>query len=336
MGCGASEKKHVPKTLMEKLRFKYANLLRNEYTKIEILDTSGGFSIVLKGWNKKSGRFEAIKAIDLVNLYQTELEIKGVETEITILRKLDHQHIIKIFDTISRQALDAEYLFIGMEYCENTLENELKQEIPRDIAREYLLQIVQGVTYLHINNIIHRDLKPNNIFLKEGIIKIGDFNISKIKGVGTITRQSKTLLTLHYASPERLEGKGDELMDSWSIGCIYYQCLYGKKPFEGDNEGEIIKKIKGCEYNIPEDSYQEDIDIMKMTLVPEDERTSVQNLEKYLIDHQVLYIYIYIYIYLCIDICLYILYIYIYHIYMDIEFKDQNINSKAKSVCCTN
>ena len=56
-----------------------------------------------------------------------------------------------------------------MEYCENTLENELKQEIPRDIAREYLLQIVQGVAYLHINNIIHRDLKPNNIFLKEGL-----------------------------------------------------------------------------------------------------------------------------------------------------------------------
>ena len=127
------------------------------------------------------------------------------------------------------------------------------------------------------------------------IIKIGDFNISKIKGVGPTTRKSKTLLTLEYASPERLEGKGDELMDSWSIGCIYYQCLYGKMPFEGANEIEIIKKIKGCEYSIHEDAYQEDIDIIKMTLVPETGRTSVQNLEKYLIDHQVLDIYIYIY-----------------------------------------
>ena len=296
MGGCAPAKKNTGKTLMEKLRFKYANLLKKEYTKIEILDTSGGFSIVLKGWNKKSGRFEAIKAIDLVNLYQTELEIKGVETEITILRKLDNQHIIRIFDTISREASDAEYYFISMEYCENTLENVLKQKIPRDIAREYLLQIVQGVAYLHINKIIHRDLKPNNIFLKEGIIKIGDFNISKIKGVGPTTRQSKTLLTLEYASPERLEGKGDELMDSWSIGCIYYQSLYGKKPFEGTNEAEIIKKIKGCEYSIPENAYQEDIDIIKMTLVPEAKRISVQNLEIYLNDHQVLDIYIYIYI----------------------------------------
>ena len=280
---------------MEKLKFKYANLLKKEYTKIEILDTSGGFSIVLKGWNKKYGRFEAIKAIDLVNLFQTGLDISRVETEILILRKLDHQHIIRIFDTSSYQKLNEESLFISMEYCENTLENVLKQEIPRDIAREYLLQIIQGVAYLHINNIIHRDLKPNNIFLKEGIIKIGDFNISKIKGVGPTTRQSKTLLTFHYTSPERLEGNGDELMDSWSIGCIYYQCLYGKKPFEGTNETQIIKKIKEYEYSIPENAYQEDIDIIKMTLVPEAERTSVQNLEKYLIDHQVLDIYIYIY-----------------------------------------
>ena len=222
MGGGASSKKNEEKSLMEKLRFKYANLLKKEYTKIEILDTSGSFSIVLKGWNKKSVRFEAIKAIDLVNLYQIELEISRVKTEILILSILDHQRIIKIFDTISRKTSDAEYLFIGMEYCENTLDNVLRQEIPRDIAREYLLQIIQGVAYLHRNNIIHRDLKPNNIFLKEGIIKIGDFNISKIKGVGPTTRQSKTLLTLQYASPERLGGKGDELMDSWSIGCIYY------------------------------------------------------------------------------------------------------------------
>ena len=291
----STQKKSERKIRKEILSLKYANLLKNKYIEIDILGT-GGFSIVLKGWNKMENRFEAIKAINLETLYQTELEISRVETEILILRKLDHQHIIRIFDTSSYQKLNEEYLFISMEYCENTLENVLKQEIPRDIAREYLLQIIQGVAYLHINNIIHRDLKPNNIFLKEGMIKIGDFNISKIKGVGPTTRQSKTLFTLEYASPERLEGKGDELMDSWSIGCIYYQCLYGKNPFEGANETEIIKKIKGCEYNIPENAYLEDIDIIKMTLVPEAERISIKNLEIYLNDHQVLDIYIYIYI----------------------------------------
>ena len=296
-GCAPStkKKKSEEKTHKEILSLKYANLLKNKYIEIDILEI-GGFSTVLKGWNKMQNRFEAIKAINLETLFQNELEISRVEMEISILRKLNHQHIIRIFDTSSYKKLNEEYLFISMEYCENTLDNVLKQEIPRDIAREYLLQIIQGVAYLHINNIIHRDLKPNNIFLKEGMIKIGDFNISKIKGVGPTTRQSKTLLTLEYASPERLEGKGDEFMDSWSIGCIYYQCLYGKNPFEGANETEIIKKIKGCEYSIPENAYQEDIDIIKMTLVPEAERTSVQILEKYLIDPQVMDIYIYIYI----------------------------------------
>ena len=294
-GCAPStkkEKSEEKKSDKEILSLKYANLLKNKYIEIDILGR-GGFSIVLKGWNKMQNRFEAIKAINLETLYQNGLEMKHVETEILILRKLNHQHIIRIFDTSSNE----EFSFISMEYCENTLDNVLKQEISRDIAREYLLQIIQGVAYLHRNDIIHRDLKPNNIFLKEGMIKIGDFNISKIKGVGPTTRQSKTLmLTLEYASPERLEGKGDELMDSWSIGCIYYQCLYGKKPFEGTNEAEIIKKIKGYEYNIPENAYLEDIDIIKMTLVPEAERISIKNLEIYLNDHQVLDIYIYIYI----------------------------------------
>ena len=93
--CAPSTKKKSEEKKSDKeiLSLKYANLLNNKYIEIDILGR-GGFSIVLKGWNKMQNRFEAIKAINLETLFQNGLEMKHVETEISILRKLNHQHII--------------------------------------------------------------------------------------------------------------------------------------------------------------------------------------------------------------------------------------------------
>ena len=74
-----------------------------------------------------------------------------------------------------------------MEFCDRTL-SEIIRNNPKGVARYealgYLFQMIKGVAYLHREKILHRDLKPDNVFLKKGMVKIGDFNISKEQGEG--------------------------------------------------------------------------------------------------------------------------------------------------------
>ena len=175
MGCGINDRS-TRISSEEKIRIKYANILLKHYTQIEILNKSGTSSIILKGRNKMQNRIDAIKAIDFLAQYGNKLNIENVEKDVDIIRKLDHEHILKIHETISIQKKDAEYFFIAMEYCENTLQNLLKTSISRELARIYVFQIIQGISYLHKSNIIHGNLNSNNIYLNGEAIKISNLH----------------------------------------------------------------------------------------------------------------------------------------------------------------
>ena len=72
-------------------------------------------------------------------------------------------------------------LFIQMELCDNSLDFYIKnREIISDsINKQYISEILEGIKYIHDNNIIHRDIKPKNLFIKNGVLKIGDFGLCK-------------------------------------------------------------------------------------------------------------------------------------------------------------
>ena len=104
--------------------------------------------------------------------------------------------------------------------------------------------MASAIRYMHSRNILHRDLKTANIFLtKEGMVKIGDFGISKMM----TTRQggAHTVLgTPYYISPEMCEGKVyDEKSDIWALGCIVYEMACLQKTFEGSNLPALVNKI---------------------------------------------------------------------------------------------
>ena len=105
-------------------------------------------------------------------------------------------------------------------------------------------QMTSALRYIHDRNVLHRDLKTANIFLtKEGMVKIGDFGISKM----LTTRQggAETVLgTPYYISPEMCEGKiYDEKSDIWALGCIVYEMACLQKTFEGSNLPALVNKI---------------------------------------------------------------------------------------------
>jgi polo-like kinase 1 len=119
-----------------------------------------------------------------------------------------------------------------------------------------MLQVLDGLEYLHSQKIIHRDLKLGNLFLNENMcVKIGDFGLAtKIDFYG---EKKKTICgTPNYIAPEILESKGHSYeVDVWSFGVIMYTLVYGRPPFESKDVKDTYKKIKDCSFSFPENVY---------------------------------------------------------------------------------
>ena len=106
-------------------------------------------------------------------------------------------------------------------------------------------QICEGLTKAHQADIVHRDIKPENILIdNDGRAKILDFGLAKLKGVSKLTKETSTLGTIHYMSPEQLQGKEvDNRSDIWSLGVVLYELLTCEVPFTGDYEQAVTYAI---------------------------------------------------------------------------------------------
>ncbi|NXX94453.1 CHK2 kinase, partial [Centropus bengalensis] len=169
----------------------------------------------------------------------------NINTEIEILKKIDHPCLIKFFFFF-----EAEDYYIVLELMEG---GELYDRVSRPIKMQeatcklYFYQMLLAVKYLHDNGIIHRDLKPENVLLSSSeemcLIKITDFGQSKILGE---TSLMKTLCgTPMYLAPEVLNSLGtagySRAVDCWSLGVILFVCLCGYPPFN-DQDAQLSLK----------------------------------------------------------------------------------------------
>jgi len=145
-----------------------------------------------------------------------------------------------------------------MEYCEKgdlfqRISHLKKNDLTFDEKEVWsiYLQILMGLKELHTRRIFHRDLKSANIFLcKNGTVKIGDMNVSKIAKKGLLYTQTGTP---YYASPEVWKDKPyDHKSDMWSLGCIVYEMCALKPPFRAENmEGLYKRVIRGVYDKLP-------------------------------------------------------------------------------------
>ena len=131
----------------------------------------------------------------------------------------------------------------GGDLYEKIKENRKSQILfeESDIWRIFI-QLVKGLKALHELNILHRDLKSANVFLmKDGSVKLGDLNVSKVYRQNMGYTQTGTP---YYASPEVWNDKPyDTKSDIWSMGCVLYEMASLKPPFRAKNMEGLYKKV---------------------------------------------------------------------------------------------
>jgi len=95
---------------------------------------------------------------------------------------------------------------------------------------------------LHDHGIVHRDLKPGNIFDDGGVVKIGDYGLSKFISCSRRSGQTESVGTFHYMAPEIGKGVYGKEIDIYALGIVLYEMITGRVPFEGESSQEIIMK----------------------------------------------------------------------------------------------
>lgn len=175
--------------------------------------------------------------------------------EANLLSKLDNPYIVRYHDSF----LDGEYFCIITEYCEggdlDVRFKKLKKEnkkLSEQQVLDWFVQLLSAVNYMHSRRVLHRDLKARNIFLRNEIIRIGDFGISRIL-MGTMDMATTFTGTPYYMSPEVLKHEGyNSKSDVWSVGCLLYEMCTLQHAFEGQGlMGVMYKIVEGKVPDLP-------------------------------------------------------------------------------------
>ncbi len=171
-----------------------------------------------------------------------ELIVSRFTREMLILEKLSHPNILAYFGGGKQDG----QLFYVMEYVRGgTLKDLLQKSGPltwREVA-ESARQVSAALQHAHNHGIIHRDLKPGNVFVTEsGHLKLGDFGIARDTHSADLTEAGLTVGTYSYMAPELVRGERaiTGQVDLYALGCLIFELLTGKPPYQGDNFAQIF------------------------------------------------------------------------------------------------
>ncbi len=216
-----------------------------KYEIINILG-KGAMGIVYKALDPVINREVAIKTIrfDLAHEDSENEEImQRFMREAQAAGKLSHPNIITIYDVGREESVT----YIVMQLIEGkSLQRVIAtgEKLTAQEVIDLMTQICSALDYAHRNGIVHRDMKPGNILLdKEGKPFICDFGVARVD-TSTLTQSGTAVGTPSYMSPEQVMGKKvDKRSDIFSLGCILFELLTGRRPFEAESITTVIYKI---------------------------------------------------------------------------------------------
>jgi len=215
---------------------------------VEMIGT-GGMGVVYLAHDTKLDRSVAVKSMP-AELQASLTAQARFKREAKLLASLNHPNIAVIYEIIEQEE-GAGYLVLeyvpGQTLAQRIAHKPLKLEEALSIGQ----QVAEAVSAAHDKGVIHRDLKPGNIKITpDGRVKVLDFGLAKAsvsedKNIeNTVTQPGHVIGTPAYMSPEQARGKDtDHHTDIWSFGCIMYEMLTGRLPFEGETATDTLAHI---------------------------------------------------------------------------------------------
>jgi eukaryotic-like serine/threonine-protein kinase len=222
---------------------------------------AGGMGEVYRARDTKLQRDVAIKVLPEALAHDTD-RLARFEREARTLASLNHPQIAQIYGLEESEGITA----LVMELVEG---DDLSQRIgrgaiPFDEALPIAKQIAEALEAAHQQGIIHRDLKPANIKLRpDGTVKVLDFGLAKalapephpasandrsqsptITSPAMLTAAGIVLGTAAYMAPEQAKGReADKRSDIWAFGCVLYEMLTARRPFDGEDMTEVLGAV---------------------------------------------------------------------------------------------
>jgi serine/threonine-protein kinase len=166
------------------------------------------------------------------------------EREAKAAAKISHPNVVLVFDLGS---LEDGSPFIAMEFLDGLdLQKTMRQPPPMTLERKVavIVQVLAGLAHAHERGIVHRDIKPANIFItRDDAVKIMDFGVAHLTA-SSMTGDGSVLGTADYMSPEQVQGgKVDGRSDLFSVGCMLFELITGRRPFHSDTLMAVFYKI---------------------------------------------------------------------------------------------
>ena len=207
---------------------------------------SGATSFVYLGYNTQTNKKVAVKKY--TNLKNKSTQYNKALREIELLIKINHPHIIKLYDYYRDTETNEIYLFL--EYCHNgSLKKFLGKNgyLDEKACNKLMYQLMLALKYLYHNGIYHRDIKLHNLLLtKKYKLKVSDFGLATLNMKGTLKKICGSPL---YMSPEIiLYNSYNSKSDLWSVGIVIYEILFGHNPYSNklisNNLENLINYVK--------------------------------------------------------------------------------------------
>jgi serine/threonine-protein kinase len=219
----------------------FGTVLADRYRVLDLIG-KGGMGKVYLAEHVAIGKKVAIKVLSQAYCHRPD-QVKRFLREARAASTIEHENVIDITDF---GEMPNGSVFFAMEYLQGEDLGKLLRRhgrLPWPRARRIILQICRALQAAHARGIIHRDMKPENCFLitrggRRDFVKVLDFGIAKVvdedrKVSHTLTQAGALIGTPEYMAPEQVTGEvADPRMDIYSIGCIMYQLLTGRLPFQ--------------------------------------------------------------------------------------------------------
>ncbi|MEO0422090.1 MAG: protein kinase [Pseudomonadota bacterium] len=199
----------------------------------------GGTATTYLALDERRQRHVVIKFMPYVQKLGNLDNVRVFKREYEVIASLNDRRVVKVFDSGVRE--DGAYLVVEY-FAGGDLGRRMRRAMTAHAALHYARGIAQALKLIHSHGIYHRDLKPGNVMLREdGSVALIDFGLAKLPAGQTLAQAGRVLGTPSYLSPEQGTGaKVDGASDIYSLGCVLFEMLAGRRPYLADSAVRVI------------------------------------------------------------------------------------------------